>query len=144
VESKNEHVVLEVDEGWLAGTLASTRPSVVVLLNLSRISWTGQRSAPPRRTVAQGLEAHNDDKLVVVANANDPLVVYAADVRANTVWCDVPRRGSPTHSRVRSARSLSARGFGLHCTSVFRETGQGQVGIGEELVIDGERSNWTY
>ena len=36
VESKNEHVVLEVDEGWLAGTLASTRPSVVVLLNLSR------------------------------------------------------------------------------------------------------------
>src|SRR5580658_6162885 len=35
-QSRSEHVALEVDEAWLADTLASTRPHAVVLLNLSR------------------------------------------------------------------------------------------------------------
>ncbi len=82
---------LEVDEAWLADTLASTRPHVVILLNLSRDQMDRANEV---RFLAErwrkALEAHDDDELVVVANANDPLVVYAAEVRANTVWCDVP------------------------------------------------------
>jgi UDP-N-acetylmuramyl tripeptide synthase len=91
VESKVGHVALEVDEAWLADTLASTRPSVVVLLNLSRDQL--DRANEVRHLAERwrkALEAHHDDNLVVVANANDPLVVYAGEVRANTVWCDVP------------------------------------------------------
>src|ERR1700689_3945152 len=91
VESKSEHVALEVDEAWLADTLVSTRPSVVVLLNLSRDQM--DRANEVRHMAERwrkALEAYGDDDLVVVANANDPLGVYAAESRPNTVWCDVP------------------------------------------------------
>ena len=140
VESKNEHVVLEVDEGWLAGTLASTRPSVVVLLNLSRDQL--DRANEVRHLAEQwrkALEAHNDDKLVVVANANDPLVVYAADVRANTVWCDVPTSWlADALSCPQCTLAISHVGSAWHCTCGFAKPVKVTSVLGEELVIDGE------
>src|ERR1700722_14487071 len=80
VESKSEHVALEGDEAWLADTLNATRPSGVILLNLSRDQM--DRANEVRHLAERwrkALEAHGDDELVVVANANDPLVVYAAE-----------------------------------------------------------------
>ncbi|WP_208026774.1 Mur ligase family protein [Rhabdothermincola sediminis] len=69
--------VLEVDERWLGVVLAETRAGTVVLLNLSRDQldrsfevrqiaqrWRGALAADPPRQV--------------VANADDPLVVWAA------------------------------------------------------------------
>ena len=92
VASASTQAALEVDEAWLAETLATTRPRVVVLLNLSRDQL--DRANEVRRMAERwrkALEAHRDDSLVVVANANDPLVVYAARGRAsNVLWCDVP------------------------------------------------------
>jgi UDP-N-acetylmuramoylalanine-D-glutamate ligase len=91
VESRNEHVALEVDEAWLADTLTSTRPHVVVLLNLSRDQL--DRSNEVRHLAERwrhALSSRDDRKTIVVANANDPLVVYAAEVGAHVVWCDVP------------------------------------------------------
>jgi len=96
VESKNEHVVLEVDEGWLAGTLAFDASSVVVLLNLSprsldranEVRHLAERWRKPSRPTTT-------DKLVVVANAKRPARVYAADVRAkhrSGVTCHVVAR----------------------------------------------------
>jgi len=77
--------VLEVDERWLERVLAETGASTVVLLNLSRDQldrtqevralaerWRRALTTTPPRTV--------------VANADDPLVVWAAQAAPHTVW----------------------------------------------------------
>jgi UDP-N-acetylmuramyl tripeptide synthase len=87
--SKSSSVVLEVDEGWLANVLAATTPRVVTLLNLSRDQL--DRANEVRQTAERWRSAlAGRDGVTVVANANDPLVVYAAELAADVAWCDVP------------------------------------------------------
>jgi len=77
--------VLEVDEIYLPRVLAATKPAAVVLLNLSRDQldrtnevrmvsghWRAALAAAPHTTV--------------VANADDPLVVWAAGAAAQVRW----------------------------------------------------------
>jgi UDP-N-acetylmuramyl tripeptide synthase len=87
--SRSHSAVLEVDESWLSDVLHATRAHVVTLLNLSRdqldrANEVRQIAEKWRQLLAsaQGTE--------VVANANDPLVVYAAELAASVAWCDVP------------------------------------------------------
>jgi lipid II isoglutaminyl synthase (glutamine-hydrolysing) len=138
VESKSIHVALEVDEGWLADTLESTRPSVVVLLNLSRDQM--DRANEVRHLAERwrkALEAHDDAELVVVANANDPLVVYAAEVRANTVWCDVPTSWlADALSCPKCTLAISHVGSAWHCTCGFAKPAKVTTTLDDELVID--------
>ncbi len=85
--------VLEVDEGYLGRVIEATHPRVVVLLNLSRdqldrISevrmlvdrWRTamQRLPPPSSQGGQGT--------VVVANADDPMVVWSASTAPEVRW----------------------------------------------------------
>ena len=139
VESKEAHVALEVDEAWLADTLASTRPSVVVLLNLSRDQL--DRANEVRHLAERwrkALEVHGDDTLVVVANANDPLVVYAAEVRANVHWCDVPTSWlADALSCPKCTLAISHVGSAWHCECGFAKPVQVTTSLGDELVIDG-------
>jgi UDP-N-acetylmuramyl tripeptide synthase len=139
VESKSNHVALEVDEAWLAETLASTRPSVVVLLNLSRDQM--DRANEVRHLAERwrkALEAYDDDQLVVVANANDPLVVYATEVRANTVWCDVPTSWlADALSCPKCTLAISHVGSAWHCTCGFAKPVHVTTSLGDELVVDG-------
>ncbi len=91
VGSPGSRVVLEVDEAWLPEVVRTTQPRVVVLLNLSRdqldrANEVRQMAERWRRV----LSSHPDDQLVVVANANDPLVVFAAAGARHVRWCDVP------------------------------------------------------
>jgi lipid II isoglutaminyl synthase (glutamine-hydrolysing) len=85
--------VLEVDEGYLGTLIEETVPRVVVLLNLSRdqldrISevrmladrWRSAFGAPPHGR----LEHHSLG--TVVANADDPLVAWAAGDAPDVVW----------------------------------------------------------
>jgi UDP-N-acetylmuramyl tripeptide synthase len=80
-----ERVVLEVDEIYLPRVLAATKPIMVVLLNLSRDQldrtnevrmvsghWRAALAAAPHATV--------------IANADDPLVVWAAGAAAQVRW----------------------------------------------------------
>src|SRR5580692_9295689 len=126
VESKNEHVALEVDEAWLGDTLTTTRPRLVVLLNLSRDQL--DRANEVRHLAERwrkALEAHDDPNLVVVANANDPLVVYAAEVRANTVWADVPTSWlADALSCPKCTLAISHVGNVWHCTCGFAKPAQ--------------------
>ncbi len=89
VESSSEGAVLEVDESWLAQTAAATLPKVIVLLNLSRDQLDRanevRRIAERWRVLIEGRRG-----VTIVANANDPLVVYAAELAERVVWCDVP------------------------------------------------------
>jgi len=93
--------VLEVDEGYLGRLIAEAAPEVIVLLNLSRDQL--DRIAEVRmlvdrwRTALGGLTAPapGTTGTVVVANADDPMVAYAAGtapavrwVGAGQVWHD--------------------------------------------------------
>jgi UDP-N-acetylmuramyl tripeptide synthase len=75
---------LEVDEAWLARVVVETTPSIVVLLNLSRDQLDRnnevRRLAGTWRAIFSGPSAP-----VVVANADDPLVAWAA-APADEVW----------------------------------------------------------
>jgi len=86
-------VVLEVDEGYLGRLIEATEPRVVVLLNLSRDQL--DRIAEVRmlvdrwRTAFQRLAdrpAAPGAGPVVVANADDPMVVWAARVAPDVRW----------------------------------------------------------
>jgi UDP-N-acetylmuramyl tripeptide synthase len=79
------YAVLEVDERYLAAVIDSTSPKVVVLLNLSRDQmdraaelWLTARRW--RRALAEAGDCH------VVANADDPLIVWAASLAPQVTW----------------------------------------------------------
>jgi lipid II isoglutaminyl synthase (glutamine-hydrolysing) len=77
--------VLEVDEIYLPRVLAATKPSVVVLLNLSRdqLDRTNEvRMVAGTWRAALAAAPH----VTVVANADDPLVVWAAGAAAQVRW----------------------------------------------------------
>jgi lipid II isoglutaminyl synthase (glutamine-hydrolysing) len=84
--------VLEVDEGYLGRLVTDARPLVVVLLNLSRDQL--DRIAEVRmlvdrwRTALGGLAAPapGGGGTVVVANADDPMVAYAAGTAPAVQW----------------------------------------------------------
>ncbi|HUY22162.1 MAG TPA: MurT ligase domain-containing protein [Acidimicrobiales bacterium] len=77
--------VLEVDEGYLGRVAAAVHPAVVALLNLSRDQL--DRVSEVRMVAARwraGLSSASGT--VVVANADDPLVVWGAQGASRVVW----------------------------------------------------------
>ncbi|MGA7835413.1 MAG: MurT ligase domain-containing protein [Acidimicrobiales bacterium] len=85
----SSRAVLEVDEGWLARVVRATSPRIVVLLNLSRDQL--DRANEVRQIAERWRTLFSEvDHGTVVANANDPLVVYAAEPARDVAWCDVP------------------------------------------------------
>jgi UDP-N-acetylmuramyl tripeptide synthase len=77
-----------VDEAWLARVVVATRPRVVTLLNLSRDQLDRNNEVRTlanswRRTLAAGSAP---GPLTVVANADDPLVVWGAGLAADVRW----------------------------------------------------------
>ena len=84
---------LEVDEAWLGRVVDATAPRAVALLNLSRDQLdrnneVRQLAATWRRTFAAQGEA-----ATVVANADDPLVVWGAQARPTSVGSAPGSRG---------------------------------------------------
>ncbi|MEU7822311.1 MurT ligase domain-containing protein [Catellatospora sp. NPDC049133] len=75
------YAVLEVDEHYLAQVLRATTPLVVALLNLSRDQLDRAKEvAMMAQLWRDALTDHPD--VHVVANADDPMVVYAAAAHA--------------------------------------------------------------
>lgn len=87
--SRSAPVVLEVDESYLPGLVRSVGPAAVVLLNLSRdqLDRTNEVRMLANRW-RQGLAAATGyaDQTTVVANADDPLVAWAAAAAPRVVW----------------------------------------------------------
>ncbi len=78
-------VILEVDESYLPAALDAAPAAVVALLNLSRDqldrhSETRMLALRWRETLAKHHDAH------VVANVDDPLVVWAASTTTDVTW----------------------------------------------------------
>ncbi|MBU6233893.1 MAG: DUF1727 domain-containing protein [Acidobacteria bacterium] len=86
--SNETFVVLETDEAWLPTVMAQVAPDVVVLLNLSRDQL--DRSSEVRVVVEKWRNALHHTNAVVVANAADPLVAYAAvsQIGSKVIWVD--------------------------------------------------------
>ena len=83
--SHADHAVLEVDEVYLPRVLTATGAAVVVLLNLSRdqLDRTNEvRMVAGRWRAALAAAPHTH----VVANADDPLVVWGAGVARDVHW----------------------------------------------------------
>jgi lipid II isoglutaminyl synthase (glutamine-hydrolysing) len=83
--------VLEVDEHYLARVIKETTPRVVALLNLSRdqldrAKEVAMMASMWRTTLAEHPDVH------VVANADDPMVVWAAIGAQTAVWFSAGQR----------------------------------------------------
>ena len=76
--------VLEVDEAHLPVAIASLEPAVVVLLNLSRDQL--DRVSEVRMLAERWRAALATTDAVVVANADDPLVVHASSAAASVLY----------------------------------------------------------
>ena len=86
---------LEVDEAWLGRVAAATAPEVMVLLNLSRDQLDRNNevrrlSAAWRASVAE--RAATSSAVHVVANADDPLVAWAALASPSVTWVGAGQR----------------------------------------------------
>lgn len=85
------YAVLEVDEHYLAQVLADTRPTAVALLNLSRDQL--DRAMEVAMLAARWRDALADHPQVhVVANADDPMVAWAAEVARQVTWFSAGQR----------------------------------------------------
>jgi lipid II isoglutaminyl synthase (glutamine-hydrolysing) len=84
------YAVLETDEHYLPQVLAATRPKVVALLNLSRDQLDRAKEvammAQLWRDTLRGRDLH------LVANADDPMVVWAARDCARITWVAAGQR----------------------------------------------------
>src|SRR5690348_3200703 len=78
------YAVLEVDEHYLPRVIAATSPAVIALLNLSRDQLDRAKEvammAQLWRDTLRGRDLH------LVANADDPMVVWAARDCARITW----------------------------------------------------------
>jgi len=83
--------VLEVDEHYLARVIDETQPRVVALLNLSRDQLDRAKEvAMMAQMWRTALAGHPD--VSVVANADDPLVVWAARGSSRVTWFSAGQR----------------------------------------------------
>jgi lipid II isoglutaminyl synthase (glutamine-hydrolysing) len=85
------YAALEVDERYLPAVIEATKPRVVVLLNLSRDQmdraaeiWMTARRWRKALAEAEGCQ--------VVANADDPLVAWAASLAPRVTWVAAGQR----------------------------------------------------
>jgi lipid II isoglutaminyl synthase (glutamine-hydrolysing) len=82
--------VLEVDERHLPAVIAATKPKVVALLNLSRDQM--DRAAEIWLVARRWREALAAADCRVIANADDPLIAWAASGAKHVTWVAVGQR----------------------------------------------------
>jgi UDP-N-acetylmuramyl tripeptide synthase len=83
-EPRGVTAALEVDEGYVPRVLAAVPVAAVILLNLSRDQL--DRVSEVRKTAARWRDALQSTPALVVANADDPSVVFAARAADRVAW----------------------------------------------------------
>lgn len=79
--------VVETDERVVADMIRLGKPAVIALLNLSRDQMDRHHEIKSLgRTWREALTAAGQDGPVVIANAEDPLVTWAAETAAHVTW----------------------------------------------------------
>lgn len=82
--------ILEVDEQVVPSALRSAAPEVLVMLNFSRDQLDRHHEINALgRKWRTALQAAGEHGPVAVANANDPLIVWAANAAPEQIWVDL-------------------------------------------------------
>ncbi len=137
VQEGATRAVLESDEAWLPEVVARVRPRAVVLLNLSRDQL--DRATEVRRLAERWRECLAGAGAVVVANANDPLVVFAAESAAEVRYCDVPTYWlGDAASCPKCTRPIAHSGAGWACSCGFARPAAIHATLGESLRVGAE------
>ena len=84
--SAADELVFEVDELWVPFVAERVHPTVLVLLNLSRDQLDRITEVRRIADLWRGLIAAASWPMTVVANIDDPLVVWAVGAHADVVW----------------------------------------------------------
>lgn len=79
-----QYAVIEVDEKYLATVARDVHPQAIALLNLSRDQL--DRAGETRMLAERWREGLAGTPAVVIANADDPLVAWAASSAPQVVW----------------------------------------------------------
>ncbi len=88
-QPKADIAVLETDERVVSDVIAHGRPELLVLLNFSRDQLDRHHEIKALgRSWRLALEAAAADGPTIVANASDPLVVWAAGTAAKVIWVE--------------------------------------------------------
>ena len=143
--------ILETDERVVADMIRLGRPRVLVLLNFSRdqldrhheikglgLSWR------------DALAAAGDSGPVVVANADEPLIVWAAQTARQVVWVNTattwiqdaslcPNCGA---SLVRDQPDHTGGVSDWHCTGCALAQPRGDYLVTEDTIIDRHQRTW--
>jgi len=86
---KADLAVLETDERIVPALVRKGRPRVLVLLNLSRDQMDRHHEIKGvARSWREAIAAVAPDEPVVIGNAQDPLVVWAAEPARRVIWID--------------------------------------------------------
>jgi CobQ-like glutamine amidotransferase family enzyme/UDP-N-acetylmuramyl tripeptide synthase len=131
--------VLEVDERYLEIVAHVLDPAVVVLTNLSRDQL--DRMSEVRMVAARWRDALDGLAATVVANADDPLVVYAAGrarrvvwVAAGTLWHEDAYHCPMCDARITFEAAEPNASAAWHCTCGFARPEPDASIVGEDLV----------
>jgi lipid II isoglutaminyl synthase (glutamine-hydrolysing) len=136
---RRECAVLEVDEAWLPRIVADLQPDVMVLLNLSRDQL--DRANEVRQVAEKWRTAFlNLSVTKFVANANDPMVVYALENVRGVSWCDIPTAWTADASTCpRCNGSIVFANDNWSCRCGFAKPQQIMTTLKKELSILGRR-----
>ena len=133
--------VLEVDEHYLARVIDETTPRVVALLNLSRDQLDRAKEvAMMAQMWRTALAAHPD--VHVVANADDPMVVWSAINTEHVVWFSAGQRWHDDSFVCPECGSPIERANGdWRCTGCPLRRPRAQWTVEDDGVID-PRGDW--
>ncbi len=88
-QPRSDLAILETDERVVADMIRLGKPEVLVLLNFSRDQLDRHHEIKGLgRSWRNALAAAGEDGPVVVANADEPLIVWAAQTAREVVWVD--------------------------------------------------------
>ncbi|HYN94177.1 MAG TPA: MurT ligase domain-containing protein [Pilimelia sp.] len=140
------YAVLEVDEHYLAQVIAATTPRVVALLNLSRDQLDRAKEvAMMAQLWREALRSVTD--VAVIANADDPMVVWAAGTAARVTWFSAGQRwtddswvcpecGAHIAREPQPDGPTGAGGAAWHCTGCALRRPDPQWTVEDEGVVD--------
>jgi UDP-N-acetylmuramyl tripeptide synthase len=145
------YAVLEVDEHYLPQVMAATSPKVIALLNLSRDQL--DRAKEVAMMAQLWREALHERPVPLVANADDPMVVWAASAGTDITWVAAGQRwhddswvcpecgGAIVRSGEPDLASAGAPDADWHCTNCWLRRPSPQWTLDGDAVVapDGSR-----
>jgi UDP-N-acetylmuramyl tripeptide synthase len=135
------YAVLEVDEHYLARVIDETNPRVVALLNLSRDQLDRAKEvAMMAQLWRTALAGHPDVR--VVANADDPMVVWAATGSSHVTWFSAGQRWTDdSWVCPESGHPIERNNGDWWCTGCWLRRPTAQWRVEDDGVVD-PRNDW--